>query len=199
MPLCGHATLAAAKIFFERYGLSEISFLYQQGKINIYLDNEGYINMIFPIDEYKEIEIDSIYTDFFGKQLFTNCIYGINTKKVVLILDKNIDIKQIKPNFNSMQNNTGIYINGIGLSKESNKYDIETRYFNPWAGVNEDPVTGSVHTVLAKYWSDYYKKDEIVSYQNSQRPGIIKLKIIENNKVEIKGKAKIIMTGKIII
>ena len=31
-------------------------------------------------------------------------------------------------------------------------YDFVSRYFAPWVGIDEDPVTGSAHTVLAPYW-----------------------------------------------
>ena len=31
-------------------------------------------------------------------------------------------------------------------------YDFQSRYFAPWVGIPEDPVTGSAHTVLAPYW-----------------------------------------------
>ncbi|WP_414503119.1 PhzF family phenazine biosynthesis protein [Vibrio coralliirubri] len=31
--------------------------------------------------------------------------------------------------------------------------ELSSRYFAPWVGVNEDPVTGSAHCALAVYWS----------------------------------------------
>ena len=30
--------------------------------------------------------------------------------------------------------------------------DFVSRDFSPWAGIDEDPVTGSAHAVLAPYW-----------------------------------------------
>ena len=40
----------------------------------------------------------------------------------------------------------------------SNLYDFQSRYFAPWVGIPEDPVTGSAHTVLAPYWSEILNK-----------------------------------------
>ena len=37
-------------------------------------------------------------------------------------------------------------------------YDFKSRYFAPWVGIPEDPVTGSAHTVLAPYWSQILQK-----------------------------------------
>jgi hypothetical protein len=35
---------------------------------------------------------------------------------------------------------------------EGGRYHFVSRYFAPWVGIPEDPVTGSAHTVLAPYW-----------------------------------------------
>ena len=40
----------------------------------------------------------------------------------------------------------------------TDKYDFRSRYFAPWVGIPEDPVTGSAHTVLAPYWSKILQK-----------------------------------------
>ena len=73
-------------------------------------------------------------------------------------------------------------------------YDFESRYFIPWYGVDEDPVTGSVHTVLARFWKDILGKDTLQAYQASQRPGELKL-IVNNDIVQIIGNAKVVMKG----
>jgi len=44
--------------------------------------------------------------------------------------------------------------------KENEGYDFYSRYFAPWVGIPEDPVTGSAHTVLAAYWKKIYNKDQ---------------------------------------
>lgn len=87
----------------------------------------------------------------------------------------------------------------IGISRLSSQYDFETRYFNPWAGVNEDYVTGSIHTVLGNYWGNVLGKSKLAGFRNSPRPGIIRLETIDNDKILIKGKAKIIFSGTFII
>lgn len=197
MSLCGHATLAAAKVFAKEYEVRDILFNYNGGKIAISIDATGCIGMAFPKDDYKVIGFNPIYKDFFHIQENNciSCIQGITTQKVAIILDKNVAIEHIKPNFALMKDYIGFCNNGIGISRLSNQYDFETRYFNPWAGVNEDYVTGSIHTVLANYWGNVLGKSKLIGYQNSPRPGVIRLETIENNKILIKGKAKIILFG----
>lgn len=55
-------------------------------------------------------------------------------------------------------------IKGIIITLNGNSagegYDFYSRYFAPWVGIPEDPVTGSAHTVLAPYWQTVYGKEE---------------------------------------
>lgn len=44
-------------------------------------------------------------------------------------------------------------------AKEEEDYDFYSRYFAPWVGIPEDPVTGSAHTVLGPYWQSIFQKD----------------------------------------
>ena len=198
--ICGHATLGASKVIFHKSpNLRKINFHYSNGTIVVCQDEDENIAMLFPLDEYKRIDIEAEFYDFFNLKDIKDCIYGINTKKVILIIDKAIDLRKIEPNFQKMRESKGKSEYGIGITKPSENYDFESRYFNPWFGVDEDPVTGSVHTVLANYWSKQLNKSNLIAYQNSQRPGELCLTIRADKKVEIKGKAKIFIKGHILV
>jgi len=197
MPLCGHATLAASKVLFEKdESLKEINFSYASGEICVSRDECGGIGMVFPLDGYDRIKPEQAYLDFFAIDRVLDCIQGKATKKVVLVLEKSADLRAVKPDYGRMLRFNGEGRNGIGITKLSEKYDFETRYFNPWAGVNEDPVTGSVHTVLANYWKNNLGKNILRAYQDSQRPGLLRLNVL-GDKVEITGKARIFLRGEI--
>lgn len=200
VPLCGHATLGAAKVIFHKNpGLRNIKFHYKNGIIATHQDEEGNITMLFPLDDYERIGIETEFYDFFKLNQIKDCIRGINTKKVILIVDQTIDLKKVEPDFQKMKANRGKSDYGIAITKLSEMYDFESRYFNPWFGVDEDPVTGSVHTILAHYWSQQLNKSNLVAYQNSQRPGVLCLTIMPGKKVEIKGHAKIFIEGQILV
>ncbi len=195
MPLCGHATLAAAKVLFERNPHWEsLSFGHANGRIDIGKDAEGNIAMTFPLDNYTRTPVESLYRSFFHIEDFEDCLVGEKTGKVALVVDRGFDLTSIRPDFAMMRRSGGVFSRGIGVTKASDRYDFETRYFNPWAGVDEDPVTGSVHTLLGHYWSDVLGKRRLVAYQRSQRPGILLLEIKEGSIV-ISGKARIAIEG----
>ncbi len=55
IPLCGHATLATAKIIFTNFGITEINFITGQG-VDLYITGQGEeIIMEFPV--YNTIPI----------------------------------------------------------------------------------------------------------------------------------------------
>jgi PhzF family phenazine biosynthesis protein len=153
--------------------------------------------MLFPLDGYKIIDIDPEFYEFFNLQEIKACIQGVNTRKVILVLDEEVDLRNVKPDYQRMKASKGKSDHGIGITKLSKRYDFESRYFNPWYGVDEDPVTGSVHTVLANYWGRQLNKKTLTAYQNSQRPGELILSTKDGDKVEMKGKARIFMKGHI--
>jgi PhzF family phenazine biosynthesis protein len=49
--------------------------------------------------------------------------------------------------------------------------DVMSRVFAPAAGVDEDPVTGSAHSMLVPYWAARLGRDSFSAYQASPRGG----------------------------
>ena len=41
----------------------------------------------------------------------------------------------------------------VTVASEHDDFDFLSRYFAPWNGITEDPVTGAAHTVLAPFWA----------------------------------------------
>lgn len=196
MPICGHATLAAVKVLSETSDKSSFSFNYLGGEILAEVDESGWISLTFPIDPFKSVEVDSQLISSLGLGQVEEAIYGEKTGKMVFIVNRDYDLSSIEADYKALLQYKGRYINGVGVSK-TGRYDSVTRYFNPWAGVDEDFVTGSVHTLLYSYWSDKLDRDELTCYQASSRPGIIKMKGVAPGKVELKGRCKIVIKGEL--
>ena len=49
--------------------------------------------------------------------------------------------------------------------------DVISRVFAPAAGIDEDPVTGSAHSVLTPYWAKRLGRASFTAYQASKRGG----------------------------
>ena len=90
-------------------------------------------------------------------------------------------------------------IKGVIVTVKGSDYDFLSRYFAPWVGIPEDPVTGSAHTVLASYWSEKLGKKRLVGRQCSVRGGDVGVEVGENGRVQLSGKACIVMEGKLLV
>ena len=76
--------------------------------------------------------------------------------------------------------------------------DFISRYFAPYVGIDEDPVTGSAHCSLGPFWGERLNKTILNAKQVSARGGTIRVELKENRTV-ISGQAVTIFTGAILI
>jgi PhzF family phenazine biosynthesis protein len=79
-------------------------------------------------------------------------------------------------------------------ARSSGSYDFISRFFAPFMGINEDPVTGSAHTVLAPYWVERLGKSKMRAYQSSERGGEMTVEL-DDDRVYIMGKAVTVVVG----
>jgi predicted PhzF superfamily epimerase YddE/YHI9/GNAT superfamily N-acetyltransferase len=84
--------------------------------------------------------------------------------------------------------------NGESKVDDSSSPDCLSRFFGPKAGINEDPVTGSAHCVLAPYFSLKLNKEKIIGKQMSERGGIVQCWVTQET-VRLTGTAVTTMSG----
>lgn len=93
----------------------------------------------------------------------------------------------------------GVYC--FSLSKKDKPHLVETRFFNPGIGIDEDPATGSAAGPMAGFLYHHRIIDKAKEYQlllgkKIGRPSILKFKVAENGIV-ISGSSAITMEGRI--
>ncbi|KAG7387957.1 hypothetical protein PHYPSEUDO_013355 [Phytophthora pseudosyringae] len=82
---------------------------------------------------------------------------------------------------------------------ESN-VDIQSRFFAPRVGVNEDPVTGSAHCALGPYWAPLLKRTTIKAQQFTPvRGGYLTLDLVAAGpgRVLLKGEGVVVLRGQL--
>ena len=88
----------------------------------------------------------------------------------------------------------------VTVASSSGKVNFYSRYFAPWLGVNEDPITGSVHTVLMPFWSNYHPtkagSKRLVGKQCSGRGGIVNC-VMDGGRVTLTGLTDVVVEGSI--
>ena len=207
--LCGHATLATSAILFHRLGNpnSELRFRTKSGMLKATRSNEQEMTLDFPLNPCTHIEdtthLQPLITSTLGHTPLHDVQYSPSTKKLLLRLSDNItrtELEDLKVDPQAMKSvpQSEPQVKGVIVTiKGREEYDFLSRYFAPWVGIPEDPVTGAAHTVLAAYWSQELGKKQMFARQCSARGGDIRVEVSENNRVYLSGKAYIVMEGRL--
>ncbi|HEX6333933.1 MAG TPA: PhzF family phenazine biosynthesis isomerase [Flavisolibacter sp.] len=198
IPLCGHATLASAKIIFEKTTAPGITFITGEN-LNLLIKKDAeHIIMEFPVYDTSPLIPPQPVLAALGLEGVRGASYNAETKIILLeIADAGI-LAALKPDFAALVKSYE-NIDGVLVTAPSNteQYDFHYRYFWPWAGTNEDPVTGGVQTFLARYWSARLHKKKMKAFQSSDRTGFMTVEL-DQDKVFIYGKAVTVFEGHLV-
>jgi predicted PhzF superfamily epimerase YddE/YHI9 len=63
--------------------------------------------------------------------------------------------------------------------------------------VDEDPVTGSAHCVLAPFWAERLGRQELTDYQVSARGGTVRVRV-RGERVLLGGQAVTVLRGELV-
>lgn len=72
--------------------------------------------------------------------------------------------------------------------------EVISRVFAPAAGVDEDPVTGSAHSVLVPYWAERLGRKQFTAFQASRRGGHVGCEL-DGERVILAGKCATVIEG----
>ncbi len=200
VPLCGHATLATAKVLYDEYhnNSEKLRFSTKSGEL-IVRKTGAKLAMDFPCDPTDNTEIPPDAIKALGIQNAENTASSRNLNMKLIEVESPETVKNLKPNFGDLRNVGETFENGGFLVTSrwgEDGFDIISRFFAPVYGIDEDPVTGAAHTVLGPYWADRLAKNRIRSYQASARGGEVDV-VVKGERVEIIGDAVIVIKGEI--
>ncbi len=204
---CGHATLASSYVIFKDFTDAQtIQFHVKKlGIFTVVQADDGQIQMNFPmrraqaVTEYPDLLRQALTKPF--KQVYLNAqAYIVEYENVQDILDEQPDfelLKQLGRIRTAITASDGDVCVDVAITSGNQQYDCVSRYFAPGNGINEDPVTGSIHTGIVPIWADKLGKKELTAYQASARGGELYCRILENDRIEISGYAKLYMQAEI--
>jgi PhzF family phenazine biosynthesis protein len=86
----------------------------------------------------------------------------------LVVLESAEAVRALKPDFRRLAA-AGDTLNIATAPGEES--DVLSRVFAPAAGIDEDPVTGSAHSVLTPYWAKRLGRAHFTAYQASKRGG----------------------------
>ncbi|KAM7256536.1 hypothetical protein ACFE04_012277 [Oxalis oulophora] len=221
VPLCGHATLAAAHILFTKGLVSSdlIEFdtllsgiltatrvndctfangsTMQNGKIQDKFLIELNLPAI-PNVEFNSTDVSAISQALGGVPIVE--VKKTADNRLIVLLPSAKCVEKLLPKIDEILNipdADGLIVTGV--APPDSGFDFKSRFFAPKLGLNEDPVCGSAHCSLAPFWNKKLAgKCDFVAYQASHRSGILNIHIdVKNERVLLRGKAVTVMEGSI--
>lgn len=188
--LCGHATLASAWVLFEHlnYKQNEIIFDSNSGDLSVRMES-GLLKMNFPVTKGNRVDLPVELLEALGISRGE----AYRATDYMVVLEKEEEVKKLDPNYYLLKK---IDTRGIIVTAPGKDFDFVSRFFAPALGIDEDPVTGSAHTMLAPYWAERLEKKALEARQVSKRGGTVYCTLLED-RVEIAGKAVTYMIGNI--
>ena len=164
---------------------------------------DGKISMNFPfqhadkLDSYPQILQDAFNQPIQAVYLSSQA-YIVELASEIAVRAATADFSLLKQLAIQSEAQFGSF-RDVLITAKGEQYDCISRYFAPYIGIDEDPVTGSIHTAVVPLWAEKLQKTELVAYQASKRGGELFCKILPNQRIEISGYAKLYMTAEIIL
>lgn len=185
--LCGHATLAAAGILFERVfpGEELLTFETRSGELTARRLGE-WIELDFPALPAQEAEFPAAVAG-----LETGVWEGTTGMDWLVQLPSEADVVRFQPDFPVIQE---LGLRGLIVTAPGDEFDFVSRFFAPQSGVPEDSVTGSAHCALAPYWSQRLGKARMHAAQRSTRGGVVDCEVA-GDRVLLRGRWRIVVSG----
>ncbi len=200
--LCGHATLATAAVLFYEIGIEsdEVFFDTLSGRLSAKKINGG-VALNFPKNEPEQIQVQDELLSALGINQYVNAAYAEGVTDILIELETELEVKYLKPDFSRLTKlSLDREIRGVMVTaKGTGDVDFVSRFFAPWVGIDEDPVTGSAHTILTPYWSKKLHKNAMKARQVSARGGELTVRLLETERVEIVGKTKLVVKGELLL
>ncbi len=190
--LCGHATLAAAHTLRTEAHVADptIRFTTASGWLSATSLGDDWIELDFPADVPVVMSPPPDLLDALG------CTPG----DVVTVARGRLDwlielrdaaaVRACDPDHRRLRD---LGARGVMITARSDRaFDIESRFFAPGSGIDEDPVTGSAHCLLGPFWAPWFGRTELVAYQSSARGGTVRVRV-DGDRVRLGGQAVTVM------
>ena len=197
--LCGHATLASAHVLYESARLAEDAeavFHTRGGVLRATRESNGAVCLDFPAAPPEPCDAPAGLLDALG--IGTAESLRTDVQFFMLVVPDAATVRDLAPDFRALLALTdvrGVYVTAAG---DDGTFDIVSRCFAPKVGIDEDPVTGSMHCVLGPYWCERLGQDELHAHQASARGGVVDVRI-EGDRAHLAGHARTVLRGELLL
>jgi len=202
--LCGHATLAAANALLEAGAPVPLRFLSRSGPLTVERDADGRLRLDFPADPPVEGPPPGGLLDALGVVADTPVRFAAGARCSLLEfveLDAAF-LASLAPDMRAL-GRVDLPDGVMGVSVTTRLglpagVDFASRFFGPWVGVDEDPVTGMAHCLLGPWWVERLGRSQpgvgLEALQGGERQGRLRVEM-RGTRVHLVGHAVTVAEG----
>ena len=197
--LCGHATLASAHVLYETGRLAadaQAVFHTRGGVLRAARLADGAVQLDFPTSAPVACEAPAGLLDALGiakaEPLATTGQF------FMLVVPDAAIVRDLAPDFAALGALTGVRGVYVTAPGDDGEHDIVSRCFAPKVGIDEDPVTGSMHCVLSAYWCERLGKTRLRAHQASARGGGVDVELA-GDRTLLAGRAVTVLRGELLV
>jgi predicted PhzF superfamily epimerase YddE/YHI9 len=187
--LCGHATLATGHVLLSRNpSINTVRFMTRHaGPLEVTRDGDGY-KLALPAWNMVAKPLHEHVAALGGTPIET---WSRDGGYSLFRFETAAEVLALAPDFRAMKPLGDILFMATAPGTET---DIVSRVFAPGAGIDEDPVTGSAHCMLATYWARELGRNRFTAYQASARGGYLGCEL-DGERVILSGKCVTVIEG----
>jgi PhzF family phenazine biosynthesis protein len=200
--LCGHATLASAHALWSTGRVPDdeaITFDTLSGSLVARPGTPaGTITIDLPAREAAAAPLPDAVSRALGVATTWTGVTPKRCEAVDYLVEcaSEPEVRAARPDFAALREVQGGVI--VTARASAPGADVASRYFASFFGIDEDPVTGSAHCVLATYWARKLGRPAFRARQVSAREGVLDVRL-EGQRVHLTGQAVTVLRGELVI
>jgi PhzF family phenazine biosynthesis protein len=193
--LCGHATLASARVVFDRIepDTAAVRFATRSGVLTVTRDGDRLV-LDFPAlpATPQPAPVDLLA----GLRSTPSEVW--KASNWMAVFDRAEDIRALAPDMAALARLAPAAVIATAPAGADDGCDFVSRFFAPAHGVPEDPATGSAHCTLTPYWARRLGRTRLHARQISHRGGELFCED-RGGRVSIAGRTVLYLEGTIIV
>ena len=196
VPLCGHATLAAAHVLARELGTSDGSVRFNtrfRGELVARIEGD-LIAINLPAVVFEEHPVEQAVARALGARVLSAARPSADPWQILYELESEESVRTLAPDITALADAAE---HCVIVTARGHEVDFVSRMFGPHYGVDEDPVTGSAHCLLAPFWSERLGKTTLSAWQCSARGGQLSCHV-QDDRVELAGQAVTFAVGEVV-
>lgn len=191
--LCGHATLASGHVLLgDRLELDAVRFRTRQaGVLRVARAGAGYA-LDLPAWPAAAKPLPETVAGIGGTPVETLWRAGGHA---LLVYGSAAEVRALRPDFRALAGQGDVLFIATAPGETT---DVVSRVFAPGAGIDEDPVTGSAHSLLIPYWTQRLGRDRFTAFQASARGGHLACRL-EGDRAVMEGRCVTVIEGSFVV